>query len=214
MKSFTKISMACLTILIFQVAILAQATTGSIRGSVVDSNGNVVANANVQVKNENTGVATTVVTNSEGSFLVSSLLPGSYTIATETTGFKRSVKTGLQVVIGWVTSASISLEVGAVTETVTVTASGDEALQTEQSQISGTLSTRKVEDLPSNGAGGGIDTLALLIPGVIANRTGGTNTNGTGLSVNGNRGRSNNFQIDGSDNNDLSGGGPARGTRA
>lgn len=209
MKSFTKISMACLTILIFQVAILAQATTGSIRGSVVDSNGNVVANANVQVKNENTGVATTVVTNSEGSFLVSSLLPGSYTIATETTGFKRSVKTGVQVGIGVVTSASISLEVGAVTETVTVTASGDEALQTEQSQISGTLSTRKVEDLPSNGAGGGIDTLALLIPGVIANRTGGTNTNGTGLSVNGNRGRSNNFQIDGSDNNDLSVGGPA-----
>src|SRR6185503_13103400 len=67
----------------------------------------------------------------------------------------------------------------------------------------------KVQDLPSNSAGGGLDTLLLNVPGVAQNSGGGTNTNGTGLSVNGNRGRSNNFQIDGSDNNDLSVSGPA-----
>src|SRR2546423_1767577 len=67
----------------------------------------------------------------------------------------------------------------------------------------------KIEVLPSNGAGGGLDTLALLAPGVVASRNSGVNTDGAGLSVNGNRGRSNNFQIDGSDNNDLSIGGPS-----
>src|SRR6185369_13886692 len=127
----------------------------------------------------------------------------------EAPGFKRSVRTGVQINVGVVNPVNISLEAGSVSETVTVTASSEDTLQTTQSQISGTIDTRRVQDLPSNGAGGGIDTLALLIPGVIANRVGGTNTNGTGLSVNGNRGRSNNFQIDGADNNDLSVTGPA-----
>src|SRR5205085_2511862 len=72
-----------------------------------------------------------------------------------------------------------------------------------------TIEARRVEDLPSNAAGSGLDTLALLAPGVIPNNSGGVNTNGTGLSVNGNRARSNNFQIDGADNNDLSVAGPA-----
>lgn len=63
--------------------------------------------------------------------------------------------------------------------------STSETLQTEQSQISSGISTRRIEDLPSNGSGGGIDTLALLVPGIVA-------------------GRSNNFQIDGSDSNERS----------
>jgi len=137
------------------------------------------------------------------------LPPGSYTVTTEASNFKRFVRTGSQVKAGEVSSINIDLVAGNVSETVTVTAGSEDTLQTAQSQISATIDTRRVQDLPSNGAGGGIDTLALLIPGVIANRVGGTNTNGTGLSVNGNRGRSNNFQIDGSDNNDLSVGGPA-----
>ena len=170
MRKFTKIFMIGLALILFQTALHAQATTGSLRGSVVDANGNVVANANVKVKNEATGVTATLVTDNEGAFSASSLLPGPYTITTEITGFKRSVKTGVQVNIGVVTSSVVTLEAGTVSETVTVVASGDEALQTEQSQISGTIDTRRVEDLPSNGAGGGIDTLALLIPGVIENR--------------------------------------------
>jgi outer membrane receptor protein involved in Fe transport len=119
------------------------------------------------------------------------------------------VQTGIAVKIGVVSGVDIPLELGAVSETVTVVSNAEEVLQTEQSQISGSIDSRRVEELPSNGAGNGLDTLALLIPGVVANRVGGTNTNGTGLSVNGNRGRANNFQIDGGDNNDLSVGGPA-----
>src|SRR5262249_53587196 len=68
--------------------------------------------------------------------------------------------------------------------------------------------TRRVAELPSNAAGSGIDTLALLAPGVVPG-VGNVNGNGTTLSVNGQRARSNNFTIDGQDNNDLSIGGPA-----
>src|SRR5215813_3370252 len=191
------------------VAVMAQATTGILRGTVTDANGAAIAGANVTVKNEATGTSSTYTSNSEGTFDVPALQPGNYSVTVEATGFKRSIATGVNVKIGIVNPLAVVLEAGNVAETVTVTAGTDEIIQRDQAQISTTIDTRRVADLPSNGAGAGLDTLALLAPGVIPNRAGGTNTNGTGLSVNGNRGRSNNFQIDGADNNDLSVAGPA-----
>src|ERR1051326_8072606 len=188
----------------------AQATTGTLRGVVVDPNGGVVVGASVTAKNEATGtVASPVTTTGEGIFEFASLLPGTYTLTVESTGFKRSVSTGVQVKVGIVNPVNVKLEAGNVQETVTVVANTEEVVQREQSQISTTVDTRRVEELPSNAAGSGLDTLALLAPGVIPNNSGGVNTNGTGLSVNGNRARSNNFQIDGADNNDLDVAGPA-----
>ena len=207
--SFLFGTMMLLVMLCSTIPTLAQATTGIVRGTIVDNTGGAIAGAAVSVKNEATGIEATAVTNGDGVFEVQALSPGAYSVSIEATGFKRSVKTGFTVRVGIVNPADTALEAGNVTETVTVTGGSEETLQTEQSQISTTFEARKVQDLPSNGAGGGLDTLALLSPGVIANRTGGTNTNGAGLSVNGNRGRSNNFQIDGADNNDLTVGGPA-----
>jgi len=181
---------------------------GTLKGTVADVNAAFVPSASVTAKNEATGLTATAVTDSEGNYTMPELLPGIYTLTVEKQGYKKTIKTSVNVAAGTVTAAAITLEIGSVSETVTVTGN-EESLQTETSQISGTIGTRKVEELPSNGASGGIDTLALLIPGVVSNRSGGTNTNGTGLSVNGNRGRTNNFQIDGQDNNDLSVGGPA-----
>jgi outer membrane receptor protein involved in Fe transport len=188
---------------------LAQATTGTLRGTVTDANGGAVAGANVTVKSEATGTVSPIKTTGEGTFDVPALQPGTYTVTVEAPGFKRSVSTGVAVKIGIVNPVAVVLEAGNVSETVTVTSNTEEIVQRDQAQISTTIDTRRVQDLPSNGAAGGIDTLALLAPGVVANRSGGTNTNGAGLSVNGNRGRSNNFQIDGADNNDLSVAGPA-----
>jgi hypothetical protein len=188
---------------------MAQATSGTLKGSVVDSNGAVVANASVSVKSEATGIGINTTTGGDGVFEAPNLLPGAYTVTVESAGFKRSVNTGVNVKVGIINPVSVKLETGNVAESVTVTAGTEEIIQRDQSQISSTIEARRISELPSNGAGGGIDTLALLVPGVVANRGGGTNTNGTGLSVNGNRGRTNNFQIDGSDNNDLSVAGPA-----
>jgi outer membrane receptor protein involved in Fe transport len=209
MKRFNSILMLLATIVFCHFSINAQATAGSIRGTVVDSSGGVIVNASVKVKNEATGVEKELTTNGEGAFSLAQLTPGTYSVTVESKGFKRAVTNGLPVNAGGVTPADITLETGNVSETVIITTNSEQVLQTEQSQVSQTIGTRSIQDLPSNGAGGGLDTLALTIPGVIPNRQSGTNTNGTGLSVNGNRGRSNNFQLDGADNNDLSVGGPA-----
>jgi outer membrane receptor protein involved in Fe transport len=188
---------------------MAQATTGTLRGTITDSNGGVVSGATVTVKNQATGSVSTSTTSTDGTFDAPALQPGEYSVTVEAPNFKRAVSTGVTVKIGIVNPVAVVLEAGNVSETVTVTANTEEVVQRDQSQISTTIDTRRIAELPSNGAGNGLDTLALLAPGVIANNSGGTNTNGTGLSVNGNRGRSNNFQIDGADNNDLSVSGPA-----
>ena len=195
-------------VVISPASVMAQATTGTLRGVVSDQSGATVAGATVKAKNEATGVESTASTTGEGIYEISGLQPGKYSVTVEATGFKRGVITGADVKVGVVNPLDVNLEPGSISETVTVVASTEEVLNTEQSQISHAFEARKIEDLPSNAQGFGIDTLALLVPGVAQNSGGGTNTNGTGLSVNGNRGRSNNFQIDGSDNNDLSVGGP------
>ncbi|HEY6120093.1 MAG TPA: carboxypeptidase-like regulatory domain-containing protein, partial [Pyrinomonadaceae bacterium] len=187
----------------------AQETTGTLRGTVVDATGAVVPNASVTVTNDATGASQTKQSSGDGAFEFNKLDPGSYTLTVSATGFKRSLNKSVSVKLGIVNPIDVKLEAGNVAETVTVTASNEEIIQRDQSQISTTIEARKIQDLPSNAAGSGLDTLALLAPGVIANNSGGVNTNGTGLSVNGNRARSNNFQIDGSDNNDLSVSGPA-----
>src|ERR1043165_7755365 len=156
----------------------AQATTGTLRGTVTDANGAAVAGATVKVKSETTGLESEAVTTTgEGTFEFANLKPGKYTVTVEGAGFKRSVTTGTDVKVGIINPLAVNVGPVNIEVSVHVTACRT-------------------------------GTLALLVPGVAQNSGGGTNTNGTGLSVNGNRGRSNNFQIDGSDNNDLSVGGP------
>src|SRR5918912_952419 len=169
---------------------MAQATTGSLRGVVTDSTGAVIPDADVTA----TATATRVET-------------GAYTLTVQKQGYKKQEFQEVNITIGQDTTIDAALQAGQLTETVTVTASGEELIQKEQVQVSSTFEARKVAELPSNIAGAGIDTLALLAPGVIPG-VGNVNGNGTTFSVNGNRARSNNFTIDGGDNNDLSIGGP------
>ena len=196
-------------LLVFSAVAFGQATTGNLRGAVTDPNGQAISGATVKAKNTGTGIESVATTSDSGLYGISNLIPGNYTVSAESAGFSKKAVTDVNVTIGTTIDLPIQLAIGTPTETVTVTSTGEEILSRDQSQISTTIDSRRVQDLPSNGAGNGLDTLALLAPGVIANRAGGTNTNGAGLSVNGNRGRSNNFQIDGADNNDLSVGGPA-----
>ena len=214
MKSFTRVAaglmVGALVFFAFSVLAFGQAQTGTLRGTVTDPNGQIVAGATVTAKHQGTGATTPTTTNGDGQFVLPNLAPGAYTVTVESTaGFSKKVVTDVSVPIGQVTDLPVAMAVGTPAETVTVSSTGEELITKDQAQISTTFETRKIEELPSNGAGSGLDTLALLAPGVVASRNSGVNTNGAGLSVNGNRGRSNNFQIDGSDNNDLSIGGPA-----
>lgn len=188
-------------------AAMAQATTGGLRGVVTDAAGAVVAGADVTAKNDATGIETKSKTNNEGLYNFPRLLPGTYTLTVEKQGFKKQEFQQVIVAIGQEQTIDVALQAGLETETVTVTATGEELIQKEQTQISNRFESRKVSELPIGLAGGGIDQIALLAPGVTPG-FGNVNSNGTTLSVNGNRARSNNFTIDGGDNNDLSIGGP------
>src|SRR6266480_3578294 len=213
MKKFREfavgLTLGALVFFAFSVLAFGQQQTGTLRGTVTDPNGGVVAGATVTVKNQGSGVASSSFqTNSDGIYVITNLAPAKYTVTIEQTGFKKKSVVDVDVALGAVVDVNVALEVGPPSEIVTVTSTGVELVKKDQAQISTHFETRKIEELPSNGAAGGLDTLALLAPGVVASRNSGVNTDGAGLSVNGNRGRSNNFQIDGSDNNDLSVGGP------
>lgn len=186
---------------------MAQATTGGLKGVVSDNQGAVITDADVTAKNDGTGVETKTRTNSDGLYRFPSLSPGNYTLSIQKQGFKRQEFQQVTVGVGQEASIDAVLQAGQLSETVTVTASGEELIQKEQSQVSNRFESRKVSELPIGLAGGGIDQLALLAPGVSTG-LGFSNTNGAELSVNGQRGRSNNFTIDGGDNNDLTIGGP------
>src|SRR5262249_6315585 len=190
----------------FSASAMGQETKGRLTGTIVDPNGQVVAGASVTAKNQATGVEVpSTTTNGEGGFVLSNLDPGKYTITVSGSGFKTAAVTDIDVKLG-TNDIKVAMTIGATTETVTVVGNTEEIVQTP-SQQSSSFESRKVSELPSNSAGGGIDTLALLAPGVVPG-FGNVNSNGVTLSVNGNRSRSNNFTLDGTDNNDLTIGGP------
>jgi outer membrane receptor protein involved in Fe transport len=210
LKTATALTYGVVTFFAFGVLAFGQQQTGTLRGTVTDPNAQVVAGATVSAKNQASGITSTnIQTSGDGVFVITNLAPGKYNLIVEQSGFKKKSVVDVAVALGATVEINVALEIGAPTEIVTVTSTGEELITKDQAQVSTHFETRKIEELPSNGAGGGLDTLALLAPGVVASRNSGVNTDGVGLSVNGNRGRSNNFQIDGSDNNDLSIGGPS-----
>ena len=190
------------------VSAATQATSGGIRGVVADVNGAVVPNASVVATNAGTGVEYKATATGEGVYAIPRIPPGKYNVTVEIQGFKKGQYTEVEVSVGRDTVVDVKLEAGALSETVTVTATSDVAIEKDSAQISARFSGRAVTDLPINVGGGGLDRIALAMPGVTPGIGANVNANGTQLSVNGNRTRANNFSIDGVDNNDLSIGGP------
>ncbi|MEW6729812.1 MAG: TonB-dependent receptor [Acidobacteriota bacterium] len=186
-----------------------QSVTGALTGTVTDESKAVIAGAEVLVKNTGTGAEVTTTTNENGNFRVPALNPGIYSVTVTAQGFKRADVTQLTIKLGVESSIDILMQVGVESEIVEVTG-GEVTIERESAQISANFDARKVADLPNSVAGGGVDTIALLTPGVVAtDDTLFSNNNGTGISSNGGRGRSNNFTIDGQDNNDISVAGPS-----
>ena len=142
----------------------------------------------------------------DGNFSLNDLPVGIYNVKIEAPGFSTRALENVHV------DSNHTLDLGAQklttgTSTTTVEVNSNEALlETTQAQISTTFDTKQVANLPTFG---GFDELTLLIPGVVATHANNfSNTNGTGFSSNGQRGRSNNFEIDGQSNNDNSVAGP------
>lgn len=200
-----------------------------VQGTVTDPAGAVVSDANVTLKNNETGATKQATTSGEGFYRFSELPPGNYTLTVEKAGFKKSSLANVTINAESVQGLDIVLTTGEVSETVTVTDAATNALQTESADIDKSITTAEVRQLPQFGRDP--YELARLTPGVFGDAarggTGGAvnlpNTVGPGgstrgifqtenapqISANGQRVSANNFQIDGTSVNSLTNGGAA-----
>ncbi len=206
MKTARMIS--CLTLLCISLAVQvsAQVNNASLTGLVTDSAGAVVPNASVKVKNKATDVESVATTDSSGYYTFASLPVGAYTVIVELTGFKKAVHENINLEVGQKARIDTSLEIGAVTETVTV-ATSPPTLSTQEASPGGVLENRMIADLPLSSRNW--DDLLGGVPGVQADRyteQGGGTANGRtgGANVHGVRSLQNNFVLDGVDNNSIS----------
>jgi outer membrane receptor protein involved in Fe transport len=192
---------------ITSISASAQTATGGIRGVITDSSGAALPGASVTAINVATGVDIKTTTTGDGLYTVPRILPGKYTVRVEVRNFKRSEVTDVEVNAGRDSVIDVQLEPGQISEVVTVNGAAEALIEKDTVQISSTFQQRKIAELPVSAPGTGLDRIALLVPGVTVG-FGNVNGNGVTLSANGQRARSNNFTIDGVDNNDLSIGGP------
>lgn len=150
------------------LALRAQAT-GTIQGHVSDKTAASVPGATVTATNEATGVSRTVNTAEDGYYRLPDLLPGSYQIRVQLTGFKTFVRSGVEVGAQSTVGVNVTLQVGVLTETLTVT--GEASLvETQVARISETLGEREVRALPMQGRG--IMTLINIQPGITGKSEG------------------------------------------
>ena len=195
--------------LVWCIPSVGQVVKGSISGSVTDPQGAVVSGAHVKAKNVETGVVSTTTTDNAGVYRLNLLSVGTYMVEITAQGFKTTTQANVQVGAGRDTGlGSIHVSVGETSTTVEVT--GDAPLiETTQAQVSSTFSGLTLSTFAGIQENEGLDRLALFVPGVVNSRSDNfSNTNGGGFSSNGLRGRNNDQEIDGQNNNDNSVGGP------
>ena len=139
--------------LLFGQPTFAQGLFGTISGTVTDSSAAVVPGATVKVTNINTRVTTALATNAAGLYVASSLNPGVYEVQAEAAGFKTAVASGNTLQVGVNLRVNLTLEVGQTSETVSVVAETP-LLKTEQSNVSQTVTSDLLSDLPVQSGGG------------------------------------------------------------
>ena len=182
--------------------------TGSISGTVIDPQGAVVAGADVRAIQVETDRVFSTTSSSAGVVQLPSLPLGKYTVVVEAKGFSIYRVDNVLVEVGKDTSLGpITIKLGSAAETVTVEGGVSPLVEATTDQLSETFESKAVESVP---LGNTYDSFVLFTPGVATAGSGGfSNNNGAELSINGQRSRSNNFQLDGQNNNDNTIGGPS-----
>ncbi len=184
----------------------SQEVSSSITGVVTDPSGSVVTGATVTAKDVARGTTYSTTTNESGVYSYPRLMPGSYEIKVESKGFKTLIRTGVDIVVNQRARVDVTLEVGAVTESVQVTGEPP-LLQTDTTVVGSTYTNNALVNAPLISRN--FITMTLLAPGVTTTNPSGFNndqrTAGGGRPyVNGNRKEANNFLLDGIDNNQVS----------
>ena len=195
-------------VLVTAGAVHSQTPTGGIRGLVSDNPGVAVPAVALVATNIDTNLRYPAVTNSDGIFRITYLPPGRYLLSASKPGYKAVSCSGVEVRTSRDVVLDIRLEPGDPSETIQLDAGHSGRIQRDTSQVSFSFTAREIQDLPINSPAAGLDRIALLLPGLTEGFA-PMNANGASLSVNGGRDRSNNFSIDGADNNDPSVGGPS-----
>jgi len=182
-------------------SLTAQTFRGSIQGTVTDTTGGALPGAQVKVFSPGTGLTRTVPTNDLGGYIASELPLGTYSITVEKAGFRSTTLTGIPVSVGSPSRADVRLAPGTVQEVIEVTADIP-LVETSSNTTGGTIEAAQASELPVNGRD--YTKLLEMVPGANSDPVGSTESAGSyGLfSLNGNRGRSNNYLLDGTDMND------------
>ena len=200
---FFLLSILSIAALTFAPIIAAQSTGGRIRGTVSDPSGGAVAGAKVTLINEATNVSRDVDTGGNGEYLLIEVPIGSYEIDVTQEGFKKYVRKGIALNLNEVISIDISLQLGATAETVEVTGAPP-VVDTSSTQLGAVVNERASTQLPLNQRD--VYQLLQLQPGVQSQLGNdlfyGSDKAGV-VTVNGGRGRSNNYSVNGGDGNDL-----------
>ena len=179
----------------FAAIVPAQITTGQIQGTVLDAQGASIPGARIGIQNDRTGQTATVESGENGLYLVRSLPVGRYTVAAEHQGFKKFVRSGIELGANQVLRLDIDMQLGAVTESVNVTANLS-PVNTTTSTVDSVIDTKQVNDLPLNGRN--ILSLAGLSAGVTrTSLADGVSFDQQRINVNGNRSYSTNVMLDG-----------------
>ncbi len=183
--------------LFIAVASVAQVTTGTIDGSVRDSSGAVIPGATVTVRNIATGISRTVTTDAAGHYNAPQLGLGTYEVAVQAQGFQSNIRSGIEMTVGREAVVDFALQVGAVTEQVTVMGEAP-LIQSSSATVSSLISEKTLREIPLNGRN--FTDLASLQPGVISNlgMSTGVYQGSTGrIVINGSRPQQSLYLLDG-----------------
>ncbi|MFL6207795.1 MAG: TonB-dependent receptor domain-containing protein [Pyrinomonadaceae bacterium] len=181
----------------------AQSNASDLQGYVRDPQGAVIQNANVTARNKATAAERSAMTNDEGYYRITNLPPGDYEVTVEATNFKKASVPTLTLTVGQVADLDVPLEIGQISDVVTISDATSQIVETSRTQVSNTIDQQRIENLPINERN--YINFALTTSTV-------TRDNGrpigpaptTGLNFGGQRGRSNLVQVDGADNTDNS----------
>src|SRR5215204_3737816 len=181
----------------------ADATSANLSGFVRDPAGAVVAGATVTARNPSVGVTRTTTSNDECACRLGQLPPGQYEVTVEAANFKKAVVPSVTLTVGQRADLDIALELGQITDVVTVTGAQTELIETSKTNVSNTVDQVRIDNLPINQR----DYINFTLTTSTVTRDNGRPIGPaptSGLNFGGQRGRSNLIQVDGADNTDNS----------
>jgi outer membrane receptor protein involved in Fe transport len=197
-----KVRSIVIFILLTATSLVAQTFRGTILGTVTDASDALISGATVKARNSATGLERTTQTSADGSFSISELPIGTYQVTITQPGFQTSVTSNVEVNVASQRRVDARLKPGQVSEKVEVSGEALPEVETTSNTLGGMLTAQTVEDMPVNGRD--YTKLIYLNPGVSGSPDQISDSPGSfgEFSMNGARGRSNNYLLDGTDMND------------